>query len=51
MRVQFGPPGWFRRLVFITGYIARRKADNVPPYKGCLIVVESARSDRVAAIS
>jgi SAM-dependent methyltransferase len=44
MRVQYGPPGWFRRFLFITGYIARRRTDERPPFKGCLIVVAGAQT-------
>lgn len=40
MRVQYGPAGLFRRLLFITRYIAHRKTDQRPPFKGCLIVVD-----------
>jgi SAM-dependent methyltransferase len=40
MRVQYGPGGLFRRLRFITRYIARRTADERPPFKGCLVVVD-----------
>lgn len=43
MRVQCGPAGWFRRVLFITRYIARRRADKRPPFKGCLIVVEGTQ--------
>jgi hypothetical protein len=40
MRIQFGPAGWFRRIRFIASYIAHRRTDLRPPFKGCLIVVE-----------
>lgn len=40
MRVQYGPGGLFRRLRFITRYIAHRRSDERPPFKGCLIVVD-----------
>lgn len=40
MRVQYGPPGLLRRLRFITRYIAHRRTDQRPPFKGCLIVVD-----------
>jgi SAM-dependent methyltransferase len=40
MRVQFGPKGWVRRLRFIIGYIAHRRTDERPPFKGCLIIVD-----------
>lgn len=42
MRVQYGPGGLFRRLRFITRYIAHRRSDQRPPFKGCLIVVDRA---------
>lgn len=38
MRVQFGPP--LGRLGFLARYIARRRTDECPPFKGCLIVVD-----------
>lgn len=43
MRVQYGPGGWLRRLGFIIRYIARRRIDRRPPFKGCLIVIDQER--------
>jgi SAM-dependent methyltransferase len=51
MRVQCGPSGWFRRVLFITRYIARRKTDQLPPFKGCLIVVEGSQTVPAAGVS
>lgn len=42
MRVQYGPAGLFRRIRFITRYIAHQRIDQRPPFKGCLIVVDRA---------
>lgn len=44
MRIQNGPPGRLRRLQFVVGYLARRKADKRPPFKGCLMVVHRAEA-------
>jgi len=43
MRVQFGPSSASRRLLYIARYIARRRSDLRPPFKGCLIVVDVQR--------
>jgi hypothetical protein len=40
MRVQCGPPGFVRRVRFIARYVANRNADQRPPFKGCLIIVD-----------
>ena len=40
MRVQYGSPGLGRRIRFVIRYLAQRRADRNPPFKGCLIVVE-----------
>lgn len=48
MRVQHGPPGWFRRVWFILRYIPRRTADLRPPFKGCLIVVDAPQPNTAA---
>jgi hypothetical protein len=40
MRVQFGPPGWLRRVRFAVAYVAHIGADQRAPFKGCLITVE-----------
>jgi SAM-dependent methyltransferase len=51
MRIQFGPSGWFRRIRFITRYIAHRRTDLRPPFKGCLIVVEGTQRIPAAGVS
>lgn len=40
MRVQYGQPGLIRRMQFIGQYIAHRRKDEQPPFKGCLVVAD-----------
>lgn len=51
MRVQCGRSGWFGRIRFITKYIAHRRTDQRPPFKGCLIVVEGGQMIPAVGVS
>ena len=51
MRVQYGQRGWFRRVVFIIRYIAARRTDERPPFKGCLVIVEDVHPIPAAGAS
>jgi SAM-dependent methyltransferase len=48
MRVQYGPPRRLRRVRFIARYIAHRRTDERPPFKGCLIVVDRSGTAPIA---
>ena len=48
MRIQYGLPTRLQRLRFVGEYLIRRNADARSPFKGCLIVAESAATARSA---